>query len=93
MPYTTHLSVTTHQNEFGEASHITISNDTGEGDYSSVEITMVGCLSTRYQYRSRREGDRTFVTAPDLMPLNLAWHHALVFLGVVPPDNISHPAV
>lgn len=44
-----------------------------------------------WQYESMREDDTSFVRARDLAPLHTLWHHAMVFFGVIDPDDISHP--
>lgn len=47
--------------------------------------------SDQWLYRSMAREDSEWINAPTTWPLPALWHHAMVFFGVVPPDDHSHP--
>ena len=43
-------------------------------------------------YSSKRADDESFIDSRQPpAPLETLWHHAMVFFGVVDPDDVSHP--
>lgn len=45
-----------------------------------------------WHYSSMRLEDADWIhSTQPAQPLNLLWHHAMAFFGVIDPDDISHP--
>lgn len=70
---------------YDDPKRITLACDSNE-----VRLTRRG---SGYMFSSIRYGeDSGWVDAPhEPKPLHTLWHHALVFLGAVDPDEVSHP--